>query len=227
MYAPLFPFVFFAMCAEVCLAQVIPSWLALLARAPLGRRSLPLRPGAARALSLTFEPAGYREAAPRTIDLERLGEPRVVRRGRLDVFFFLERGLLLAREGFSLVNRARPVVRVQVRAERDRLVLTSGFYPTSLLTLLTFLGAMAQASPRGTSGGLLFFGAVLFSLGTWAVSLQAAKRARDAAIAELEARLGALERVRVEATRLDQGVEKGDRSLEDTLGARSSRIPRT
>jgi hypothetical protein len=202
-------FFFVAMFAEMFIAHTFPSWLAFLARIPLrDRRSIALTPSAARALSETPEPAGYREVVLSTIDLAKLGAPRMVKRGRIGVFFFLERGLIMAREGFGLVSRARPVVRVDIRAEKDRLIANAAFFPTSLLTMLLFFGGVVFAS--GTPVGVLLFGFLLVPLVVCAMSWRAATQGYDAAIAELEARLSAIDaarqgsasdRVRVEAER--------------------------
>jgi hypothetical protein len=189
-----FALVFGACVAELFLAQKLPALLAVLARIPLGpERTIPLTPSAARALGTPSELVGYREGAPASIDLAKLGGPRVVKRwDDLAIFFFLERGLLVARRGFGWQKKQRPLVRVDVRAEPDRLVVRSGFYPPTLIAMLLFVATIGFL--RSTFPALFMIGfAAIFSVVACLTALGPAKSHLVDAVAELEARLATLE----------------------------------
>ena len=191
-HSSLFPAFFLGSVIEILLAVKWPQVLAFLARIPFARRdTITLSPAVHRALTVHSEAASYREVAPSRIDLTKLVGPSVVRGDDHEVSFFLDRGLVVARDLMGLTRRWRGVVRVDLHAERERLVLTSGYYPVGLIAGLCFVFSFGTSFPVPLVARFLFpaFIVLVGCVGGHG----RAKRTLAAARHELEARVAALE----------------------------------
>ena len=167
--------------------------LASLARVPVVRReSIPLSLAARQALTVQPEAVGYRDAASGEIDLTRVPGPPTVRREDHRISFHLDRGRVVA---LGLAGRKRrwgTILKINVRAEHDQLVLSSGYYPVGIFGSLCLLAFWFDWHLTPWSMISLLAVALVIVGVTYRTARRSAKAVHAAVVQELRARLAAL-----------------------------------
>jgi hypothetical protein len=140
---------------ESLIRVLAPRTLAYLALVPFNPpRVVPLPRAATQALAQEASAAwDYRTAPERHLNLARLpGGASVVDANGIRLIFARGGGTVVALRRLDwFKKRPRPLVFVRLRAEGDRIVLSSRFYPARVLTIVPFLAFVAWHLAMGPS----------------------------------------------------------------------------
>jgi hypothetical protein len=214
----LFVLFVFLTTAELLLLRYRPRWVVPLARIPVPcSRSIALQPRAMAALAVSNDgTAGYREPIwpPRALDLARLRGAAHVERDGYEITFVPERACLLVRDrNHPWARKSRPVVRVDLRPEGERIDLRAYVYPPGLLAI-GVVAAVVSATTLAGSGGSAFsllgpFMLLVVPIAAGVFAWTEAQKAAAVAVVEVDARV-------VETARLG-GVRVADLPAGDAI----------
>jgi hypothetical protein len=127
---------------ELLLRLIAPGLLARLAYIPFKpARVVPLSRAATERLTQSGPvESDYRTAPERRIALTQLAGPNVLDTNGIRLIFGRGGGNVVAFRRLDAQKKVRPLVFVRLRAEGDRIVLSSRFVPSNILLLAAFFG---------------------------------------------------------------------------------------